>query len=80
MKKNSFILAAIIFVASSCSGVKVTTYVDKTADFTKYKTVSYLGWQGVGVGTIKEKPEKREKSLPKAVATVLKDFPIAPVK
>ena len=43
MKKNSFILAAIIFVASSCSGVKVTTDVDKTADFTKYQTVSYLG-------------------------------------
>ena len=187
MKKNSLILAAIILVASSCSGVKVTTDVDKTADFTKYKTVSYLGWQedigkvinefdqerirsalktemdkrnikvvdqdgdmvlsiylvsdkktsvtaynnyyggvgrgygrrgrggwgmghstttysesdyvqgtmvvdvfdlqskdlvwqGVGVGTIQEKPEKREKSLPKAVATVLKDFPIAPVK
>jgi hypothetical protein len=36
-------------------------------------------WQGVGVGTIKEKPEKREKSLPKAIAKILQDFPIAPV-
>jgi hypothetical protein len=39
-----------------------------------------LIWQGVGVGTIKEKPEKREKSLPKSIAKILKDFPIAPVK
>ena len=190
MKRMHFIVAVIIIVAAACSGVKVTTDVDKTADFTKYETVSYLGWQedidkvinefdqerirsvlkaemekrnikivdqdgdmvlsiflvsdkktsitaytnyygggagygygrgrrgrggwggghatttysesdyvegtmvfdvfdleskdlvwqGVGVGTIKENPEKREKSLPKAVATVLKDFPIAPVK
>ena len=37
-------------------------------------------WQGVGVSTIKQKPEKREKSTPKAIASILKDFPIAPVE
>ncbi len=189
MKKIHIILAAIFFIATSCSSVKVTTDLDQAADFTKYQTVSFLGWQedivkvinefdqerirnslkaemekrnlklvddngdmvlstflvseqktsitaysnyyggvgrgygrgrrygggwggghasttysesdyvqgtmvidifdqqskdlvwqGVGVGTIKEKPEKREKSLPKAIAAILKDFPIAPVK
>ncbi len=189
MKKNAFLFATIFFIATSCSSVKVTTDIDKTADFTKYQTVSFLGWQediakvispfdqerirnglktemgirnlklvdengdmvistfivseqktsvtaytnyygggagrgygrgrrgggwgmggstttysesdyvqgtmvidvfdkestaliwqGVGVGTVKSKPEKREKSLPKAVSTIMKDFPIAPVE
>ena len=189
MKKNTFLLATIFFIATSCSSVKVTTDLDKTVEFTKYQTVSFLGWQedigkvinqfdqerirnglkaemelrnlklvdengdmvlstfiiseqktsltaytnyygggagrgyrgrrggggwgyggattsyseseyvqgtmvidvfdkesteliwqGVGVGTIKEKPEKREKSLPKAISAIMKDFPIAPVE
>ena len=44
------------------------------------KESTELIWQGVGVGTIQEKPEKREKSLPKAVSAIMKDFPIAPVE
>jgi hypothetical protein len=189
MKKNAFLLATVFLIATSCSSVKVVTDLDKTIDFSNYKTVSFLGWQedigqvinqfdqdrirnvlkteleirnltlvdedgdlvlstflvseqktsktaytsyygggagrgygrgrrgggwgmggstttysesdyvqgtmvidifdnesidliwqGVGVGTIKEKPEKREKSLPKSIAKILKDFPIAPVK
>jgi hypothetical protein len=39
-----------------------------------------LIWQGVGVGTVNSKPEKREKTLPKAVSAIMKDFPIAPVE
>ena len=35
-------------------------------------------WQGVAVGTVQEKPEKREKSIPKNVAALMKKFPIAP--
>ena len=186
MKKIHLILAVVIFVAASCSSVKVTTDIDKNADFTKYKTVNILDWQedidqlltefdkdrlrkslkaemdkrnikvvdqngdmvvsmffvvdqktsttaytdyyggagygygrmsggwgmgyatttysesdylqgamvvdvfdqqskdliweGVGVGTVKEDPKKREKTIPKAMAAVLKDFPIAPVE
>jgi len=33
-------------------------------------------WQAVATGTVNEKPEKREKSIPKTVATVMKKFPI----
>ena len=37
-------------------------------------------WQGVGTGTVQEKPEKREKSIPKGVAAIMKEFPIAPTE
>lgn len=37
-------------------------------------------WQAVGVGTVTEKPEKREKSIPKSVSKLMKKFPIKPVK
>ncbi len=39
-----------------------------------------LIWQGVATGTVKEKPEKREKSIPKSVAKLMKKFPIAKTK
>jgi hypothetical protein len=39
-----------------------------------------LIWQAVATGTIKEKPEKREKSIPKTVSKLMKKFPIAKVK
>jgi len=37
-------------------------------------------WQGVATKTINEKPEKREKGIPKAVQKLMKKFPIEPVK
>ncbi len=37
-------------------------------------------WQAVATKTVNEKPEKREKSIPKGVKKVMKKFPIAPVK
>ena len=37
-------------------------------------------WQAVAAGTINEKPEKREKSIPKVVNALMKKFPIAPAK
>ena len=33
-------------------------------------------WQGVLTGTVPEKPEKREKSIPKTVAALMKKFPV----
>ena len=33
-------------------------------------------WQGVAAGTVPEKPEKREKSIPKTVAALMKKFPV----
>ena len=33
-------------------------------------------WHGVAAGSIQEKPEKREKSIPKTVAALMKKFPV----
>jgi hypothetical protein len=38
-----FIPALLFF--SGCTTIKVTSDVDKTVDFTKYKTFEYYGWQ-----------------------------------
>ncbi len=35
-----------------------------------------LIWQGVASGTVKENPKKRDKSIPKTVAKLMKNFPI----
>ena len=37
-------------------------------------------WQTVATKTVSEKPEKREKSIPKGVKKIMKKFPIEPVK
>ena len=37
-------------------------------------------WQGIAKGTITEKPEKRETSIPKKIAALMKKFPVAPVE
>ena len=39
-----------------------------------------LIWQGVATGTVNEKPEKREKSIPKMIKKLMKKFPIKPAK
>ena len=39
-----------------------------------------LVWQAVSSSTIKENPKKREKSIPKSVKKIMKNFPIEPVK
>lgn len=39
-----------------------------------------LLWQGVATGTISEKPEKREKKIPKAISKLMKKFPVDKVK
>ena len=33
-------------------------------------------WQGVATGTVSEKPEKREKSIPSTIAALMKKFPV----
>jgi hypothetical protein len=37
-------------------------------------------WQAVATGTVNEKPEKREKSIPKGVKKIMKKFPISKSK
>ncbi len=39
-----------------------------------------LIWQGVASGTVKENPKKRDKSIPKTVNKLMKQFPIQPTK
>lgn len=33
-------------------------------------------WQGIATGTINENPQKREKSIPKKIAALMKKFPV----
>jgi hypothetical protein len=39
-----------------------------------------LAWQGVISSVVKEKPEKREKSIPKKMKKLFKSYPIKPMK
>jgi hypothetical protein len=42
---KSLSLLVIAAALASCSSVKVVTDIDKTVDFSQYKTFSFLGWQ-----------------------------------
>ena len=44
MKKLIYLLPLIILMLGACSTVKVTSDMDKTVDFTKFKTYEYFGW------------------------------------
>lgn len=39
-----------------------------------------LVWQGIIQTTVKEKPKQREKSIPKNIHKLMRDFPVNPVK
>lgn len=39
-----------------------------------------LVWQGIITSVVKEKPEKREKSIPRKVKKLMKKYPVKPVK
>ena len=41
-KVFQFLIA--LFILASCSSISVVTDVDKTVDFTQFKTLSYYGW------------------------------------
>ncbi len=38
-------LLALVTILNACSGIKVTSDYDKSADFTKYKTYSFYKWE-----------------------------------
>jgi hypothetical protein len=44
MKKNAILLVLAAIVLGGCSSIKVVSDVDKTVDFTQYKTFEYYGW------------------------------------
>lgn len=42
--KKLVVLASVALMMFSCSSLKVTSDMDKTVDFTEYKTYEYYGW------------------------------------
>ena len=44
------------------------------------KTTKKLIWQGVNTETVKTKPEKRDKSIPKIIRKLMKQYPVEPIK
>jgi hypothetical protein len=42
-------------------------------------TGKHLVWQGVITSVVKEKPQKREKSIPKKMKKLFKSYPVKPV-
>lgn len=56
-------------------------YQEGTAVIDFYDTgTKKLIWQGILTTTIKDKPEKREKAIPKNVRKLMKKYPVDPVK
>lgn len=55
-KIGGFLLALLM---TACASVKVVTDVDKTADFEKYKTYSFLGWQDDSDNSLNEFDKRR---------------------
>lgn len=39
-----------------------------------------LVWQGINTQTVKDKPEKRDKSIPKSIKKLMKPYPVKPIK
>lgn len=64
-QKRLFPLIALV-LAVSCSSVKVVTDRDKSVDFTKYKTYSFLGWQDGSDALLNEFDQKRIRDAFKA--------------
>jgi len=52
-------MLALVLAMVSCSTVKVVVDMDKTTDFSKYKTYSFLGWQNNSDQTLGELDQKR---------------------
>jgi hypothetical protein len=67
-------------------GTSTTTYVEDdymegtlVMDMYDAKSKSMV-WQGILNTNVKENPEKREKSIPKNIKKLMKEYPIKPTK
>ena len=38
-----------------------------------------LIWEGIGTGTVDENPQNRERHIPRAVARIMQEYPVAPI-
>ena len=65
---------------SSTTTYSESDYIEGTLvlDFYDNKSKNLI-WQSVARGTINENPKKREKSIPKAVKKIMKNYPIEPL-
>ncbi len=52
-------MLALMMAMVSCSTVKIAVDMDKTADFSQYKTYSFLGWQKNSDQILNELDQKR---------------------
>lgn len=67
MKKLARLFSIIILLmAVSCSSVKVVTDMDRSTDFSKYTTYSFLGWQDDSDALLNEFDKKRLRDAFKA--------------
>ena len=68
-------------MGSSTTSVSTYDYVEGTLviDFYDEETKKLI-WQGTLEDTVNEKPKKREKSIPKNVAKLMKNYPVKPLK
>ena len=66
---------------SATTSYSENDYLQGTLVLDMYDATSKdLIWQGIATGTITEKPEKRDKKIPKAIAKLMKKFPVDKVK
>lgn len=68
-------------MGSSTTTIQEDDYMEGTFVIDMYDNeTKKLVWQGIIKSVVKEKPEKREKSIPKSVKKLMKKYPVAPAK
>ena len=68
-------------VGSSTTSFSEDDYLEGTFVVSMHETSGKnLVWQGVITSVVKEKPEKREKSIPKKMRKLFKSYPVKPLK
>lgn len=64
-------------MASATTTYSENDYTEGTLVIDMYDTDGkHLLWQGVITSTVQEKPEKREKTIPKKMAKLMKSYPV----
>jgi len=43
-------------------------------------TSKNMVWQGIITSVVKEKPDKRDKTIPKKMKKLMKEYPVNPIK
>ena len=68
-------------MGSATTTYSESDYMEGTFVVDMYDSMSKdLVWQGIITGVVKENPEKREKTIPKKMAKLMKKYPIKPIK